>query len=64
MKGSGVHSKGMFEVLRACSTSCGILNSVKKFASKPCLKPMVVGNFSKNLKPCRLNKPNTIHCKI
>jgi hypothetical protein len=25
---------------------------------------MVVTNFSKNLKPCRLNKPNTRHDKI
>jgi hypothetical protein len=25
---------------------------------------MVATNFSKNLKPCRLNKPNTRHDKI
>ena len=54
----------MFEVLRPRSTSRGILNTFKKFGSKPCLKPMIVRNFSKNFKPCRLNKPNTIHCKI
>jgi hypothetical protein len=45
-------------------TSCGILNSFKKSGSKPWLNSTIVGNFSKNLKPCRLDKQNTIHCKI
>jgi hypothetical protein len=38
--------------------------SIKELGSKPCFNSMVVTNFSKNLKPCRLNKPNTRHDKI
>jgi hypothetical protein len=54
---------------RACqwvceSTSCGILYSLKKLAPKPCVNSMIAVNFSKNLKPCRLNKAKTIHCKL
>jgi hypothetical protein len=32
--------------------------------SKGRRQPLVEVNFSKNLKPCRLNKPNTRHDKI
>ena len=54
---------------RACqwvceNTSWGILYSLKKLTSKPCINSMIVINLSKNLKPCRLDKTNTIHCRI
>jgi hypothetical protein len=39
----------MFEVLRPRSTSCGILNSFKKFGSKPCIKPMVSTQLQQEL---------------
>jgi hypothetical protein len=41
-----------------------MLKRFKELGSKPCFNSMVVTNFSKNLKPCRLNKPNTRHDKI